>query len=160
MKYTLLIATSFLCTVIYAQPAATDSADFLKKEKISLALQQKITEKEQSINQNKLKLIELEKTSGEKSTTSDEATKTSAESMNKNTEAANKLENNANDKKYARRSFFASKKARRDAKKARKATINASDAVDDITSLKEKIEKEEKELAELKAQVIDEPTVK
>jgi hypothetical protein len=156
MKYAFLVAGFLYWTVTFAQSTTADSAAILIKEAKSLALKEKITAKSQSINENKMKLMELEKTSTEKAISSGEANKTSAESMIKNTEAADKLENNANDKKYARRSFKASRQARRDAKQARKAASRADNAEDDITSLRKKIEKEEKELEKLNEQMIEE----
>lgn len=123
----------------HAQEVSKDSINILKQEKQNLEISKRL-------NENKLKLAKLENTLQQKNDAVTSSASDAQKAAADNQETAQKLNNDAQDRKLAKR-------ASKDAKHAQKAARAGRNAVDDLEDLQKDIKNLKKKIAEDEAKL-------
>ena len=142
MKKIILISAVIISTgafSVQAQEVTKDSISILKKQKDDLEISKRL-------NDNKLKLAELQNTVQQKTADSSSSAKDAQQAAADNQETAEKLNNDSQDKKLAKKARKDAKHAQSAAKAGRNASGDLADLQKEIASLQKKIKEDEARL--------------
>ena len=123
----------------HAQEVSKDSIKVLKQQKEDLEISKRL-------NDNKLKLADLENTVKQKNEDASSSAQDAQTAASNNQVSAEKLNNDSQDKKLAKKARKDAKKAEKAGKAGRNAASDLDDLEDDILALKKEIASDEAKL--------------
>ncbi len=149
--FLLSISITLVSYTTFGQTISQDSIKLLKTQKAAIELSREI-------NQNKLKLSELENRLNREISEKENAADNVQRHADDNEELAEKLSDDPNDKRLARKSHKKARKAKSASKQSRRAAKDVEDIRDRIESLRKRIAKDEAKLEAMPVKVTSPPS--